>query len=89
MNKIIQSNEGLREEHEEAKAAKRQKRTQAFDVCKNADSLKLSCQKCGGKKIISIDSKACDNNYCVLPWGREVEGNDKLGRSTLLPEFCF
>ncbi len=72
INDIISNNEGLRAEHEEAREVKRRKLE-----TKNADSLKVKCKKCKGKKIISIVSKACDNNYVTLPWGREVEGKDQ------------
>lgn len=69
MNNIIKSNEGLRKEYDDARAAKRQKKEQ-----ENADSRNLQCEKCNGKKIISINSKACDNNHVILPWGETIEG---------------
>jgi hypothetical protein len=69
MNNIIESNEGLRKEYDDARAAIRQKKEQ-----ENADSRNLQCEKCNGKKIISINSKACDNNHVILPWGETIEG---------------
>eukprot|EP00029_Vermamoeba_vermiformis_P013677 TRINITY_DN8602_c0_g1_i1.p1 TRINITY_DN8602_c0_g1~~TRINITY_DN8602_c0_g1_i1.p1 ORF type:complete len:201 (-),score=13.76 TRINITY_DN8602_c0_g1_i1:87-668(-) len=69
INDIVKSNEGLRTEFEEAREAKRRKLETAY-----ADSRNIKCEECGGKKIISINSKACDNNRVTLPWGREIEG---------------
>lgn len=57
------------QQKQEKKLKKKQKREQEY-----AAKHGKVCKACSGTKFLGLYSKACDNNTCVLPSGKEKEG---------------